>query len=228
MGPYDDDGYNLPPLNMHRHTVDVNLTDGRGDGMLFRVPDLSATGLHQEKRRTAEARAAAVAERIAAEPDEPWVVWVDTDYDADALCALLPGCIDVRGSMSPEEKARKLLGFTDHGGIMVTKPGIAGMGLNWQHCARVAFNGLSYSYERVYQAIRRCWRFGQTRPVDVHVFVGASELTLWSVIDRKADEHEGMKLEMFAASRRAVKRSHDRDPYNANHTAPIPAWLHTR
>lgn len=225
MGAYSDEGYILPALQVHRHTVDVDLVADRTGDQLFRLAEMSATSIHREKRRTAEARAWAVADVVRSEPGEPWAIWCDTDYEQDELVAVLPGCIDVRGGMSPEVKAERLLRFTDEGGIMVTKPDIAGMGLNWQHCARAAFVGLSYSYERFYQAVRRCWRFGQVRDVDAHVMMAATEQALWTVIDRKAADHEAMKTHMFEASRRAVGRQLDRDPYHPTHLAPLPAWL---
>lgn len=227
MGAYSDAGYNLPPMNIRQVRVDVDLTDDRGEGMLFRVPDLSATSVHKEKRRTAESRAERVAEIIAAAPGEPWVIWCETDYEQDALAERLAGCIDVRGSMTPEEKAKRLLRFTDEGGIMLTKPKIAGMGLNWQHCARVAFVGGSYSYEAFYQAVRRCWRFGQARPVDVHVVMATTEAAMWTAINRKSDGHEALKRKMFDASRKAAQSYVKSGDYNPAHFAPIPQWLRT-
>lgn len=224
MGPYSDDGYTLPPLNEHRHSVAVDQTVDAGD-MLFRLPEMSATSIHREKRRTSEDRADHVAALVRAEPTEPWVIWVETNYDADAILERLPEAVDVRGSMDADEKAARLLAFSDNGGIMLTKAGIAGMGLNWQHCARVAFTGLSFSYEQYYQAIRRCWRFGQARAVEVHVVMANTEAVTWSVLDRKADAHDAMKAHMFAASRRAVGRQVSSDPYHPTKSAPVPAWL---
>jgi superfamily II DNA or RNA helicase len=227
MGDYSDDGYILPPLHIKQHRVSVDLTEDRGDGMLFRVPELSATSVHAEKKRTVNDRARRVAELVAAEPHEPWVVWCETNYEQDALMAVLPHAIDVRGNMKPEEKAEKLLRFTDDGGVVVTKPKIAGMGLNWQHAARVAFVGGSYSYEAFYQSVRRCWRFGQARPVDCHVIMAATEAAMWHAINRKSGDHERMKVKMYAASRRAARSFTNRDPYNPTCYAPRPKWLHT-
>ncbi len=228
MGDYSDDGYNLPPLNIIKHSVDVDIVDGRGDGMLFRVPDLSATAIHKEKRRTAAERAAKVAAIIASEPHESWAVWADTNYDQDAVSALLPGCIDVRGSDKPKEKADSLLRFVDEGGVIVTKPKIAAMGLNWQHACRMVFVGGSYSYEAFYQAVRREWRFGQTRPVNVHVVMAATEMAMWHAIHRKSAQHEKMKEKMYAASKKAAMRFSNRDSYTPQHTAPVPRWLVTK
>jgi hypothetical protein len=227
MGDYSDDGYNLPQLIETVHHVDVDLTGGREDGMLFRVPDMSATAIHAEKRRTCEDRARKVAALVASEPDEPWVIWCDTNYDQDAVTALLPGAIDVRGNMTPEQKAAGLLRFSDEGGIVVTKPKIAGMGLNWQHSARTAFVGGSYSYEGYYQAIRRQWRFGQTREVHAHVVMAKTETALWYAIRRKAADHERMKEMMFRISKDAAVSHNASDPYRPHHSARIPAWLYT-
>lgn len=227
MGDYSDEGYNLPPLNIVIHYVDVDIAADAADGMLFRVPDLSATGIHTEKRRTAEDRAWAVADKVRAEAGEDWVVWCDTNYEADALMEVLTGAIDVRGNSTPERKASDLWKFTDEGGVIVTKPKLAGMGLNWQHCARVAFVGGSYSYEAFYQSIRRCWRFGQMRQVDVHVFMASTEGAMWHVIHRKTAQHEKLKEKMYAASRKAAQRHGNRTNYRPNHAAPIPSWFTT-
>ena len=225
MGDYSDEGYDLPPLNIIRHNVGVDITEDRQDGRLFRMPELSATSIHSEKRRTAADRAAALAAVVMAEPDEHWTVWCETNYEQDELFKVLPGCIDVRGAQSPEKKAEGLLRFADDGGVLVTKPKIAGMGLNYQHCARVAFVGGSYSYEAFYQAVRRSYRFGQTRPVDCHVFMAATETVMWNVINRKAADHEAMKAQMFATSRLAAARSAALIEYHPAHDGRVPAWL---
>lgn len=225
---FSDDGYVLPPLNFHQHVIDVDVTTDRGE-TLFRLPDLSATSMHREKRLTAQSRAARVAELVAAEPDEAWLIWSDTDYEADALLERIPDLVDVRGSQKLEAKEARLLGFCD-GSVkrLSTKPSLAGLGLNFQHCARMAFVGVSFSYEHFYQAARRCWRFGQKRPVDVHVVMGATELPVWNVISRKRDDHDEMKAQMFAASRRAQAQHHERRRRYAPSVAMrLPSWLRT-
>lgn len=226
VGPYSDAGYNLPALHLHRHVVDVDIKSGAQDGFLFRLPGLSATGIHGEKRRTADVRAAKVAALIAAEPAEPWLVWVETNYEAEAVMDLLPGAVEVEGSMKPEVKTARLLGFCA-GGILVTKAKIAGFGMNWQHCARVVFAGGSYSYESFYQSIRRCWRFGQAREVHAHVVMAYTEQHLWDVVSAKSDAHGVMRDHMIAASVRAQAKAAARKQYTPAHEAPIPAWLST-
>ena len=223
---YSDDGFILPKLNQDLHYVGVDLTDGRQDGALFREVDTSATSIHKEKRRTAPERAERIAEVVAEETTEPWVIWCDTDYEADNLMSRIPEAIEVRGSMHPDKKEERLVGFsTGQIRVLVTKSSIAGFGLNWQHCARCAFAGLSFSYESYYQAIRRFWRFGQKRPVNVHIALAETEGVIWHTIQRKAREHEEMKRAMNAAMRRVVIERETKIPYRPQQVAKIPTWL---
>lgn len=229
---FSDDGFVLPTLTTHRHMIQADRSSGDtgaekdGQARLFRMPDTSATSIHKEKRLTTDARADAIAALVLAEPNEPWVVWCDTDYEADALTARLPGAIEVRGSMTADEKEARLTAFsTGQARVIITKPSVAGYGLNWQHCARVAFVGLSFSYESFYQAVRRCWRFGQAREVHVHVACADTEEAIWSVVSRKAGDHDGMKRQMTAAMRRAAGIEHRAVAYRPDTPATLPSWL---
>ena len=228
---FSDDGFVLPPLNLQRHKVsaDRSIDTGHekdGQARLFRMPDTSATAIHGEKRKTIDARADLIAEVVAREPGEPWVIWCDTDYEADALTARIPEAVEVRGSMTPEQKEERLTAFsTGAVRIIITKPSVAGFGLNWQHCARVAFVGLSFSYESFYQAVRRCWRFGQTRPVDVHIACADTEESIWNVVSRKAGDHEGMKREMTAAMARVARIVPEQAPYAPTVPLKLPKWI---
>jgi hypothetical protein len=172
---YEDGGFQLPELRMHQHIVAVDHSRAAREGKLFRDAALSATTMHEEMRLTAVDRARKVAEIVLAEPNEAWTIWCNTNYEADALNEEIQGAVEIRGSDSVAVKERGLDGFSDGRiRVLVSKPSIAGFGMNWQHCARVAFVGLTYSYEQFYQALRRSWRFGQTRPVDVHVVIAES------------------------------------------------------
>jgi len=226
IGAFDDSGYILPKMTARVHEVDANVAD-RGDAMtLFRIPELNATSIHREKRRTANGRAARVAELVASEPDEQWIVWCDTDYEADELTAAIPDAVEVRGSHSPEEKEKRLIAFSDGQiSVLVTKSKIAGFGLNWQHVARVAFVGATFSFESYYQAIRRCWRFGQRRPVDVHVVMASTERAVWDVLQRKTADFEAMKREMFSAAKRARQQHARDDSYRASKKTQLPRWM---
>jgi hypothetical protein len=223
-------GYDLPALRIVRHEAeDATLrTDGT---TLFRIADLSATGVHQLKRETAEARASA-ASRALSGSSKPAVVWCDTDYEADSLNDfLLPEfgdrLVEVRGSMSIDQKEENLARFSDGSAqVLVTKPSICGFGLNWQHCDQMAFVGRSFSYESWYQAVRRCWRFGQKNPVTVHLVVADGEDSIGRVIDRKANQHDSMKREMSLAMMRAIGKENQRQrAYLPKHNAELPSWL---
>lgn len=228
---FSDDGYALPELIMERHIVVADRSGDAGaekDGQarLFRMPDTSATSIHREKRLTVDARADVIAAIVAREPGEPWVVWCDTDYEADALAARIPQAVEVRGSMSPDVKEANLTAFsTGQARIIITKPSIAGFGLNWQHAARMAFVGLSFSYESFYQAVRRCWRFGQTRPVHVHVACADTEESIWQIVSRKQGDHDAMKRAMAEAMREASKAVAEVAPYQPQKTLILPEWM---
>ncbi len=221
---YDASRFALPPLNYHRHRVfgEVKATLGS----LF-VEDSSATAIHQIKRETADIRARCAADLIAKEPAETWLVWCDTDYESSAIMRHLPDAVEIKGSMTAERKEELIERFLCGNCVMVTKPSVAGMGLNFQHCARMAYVGRTFSYEAFYQSVRRCWRFGQTRPVDVHLIVAEGEDQIGRVIDRKAGDHIVMKRAMALAMKRTARVTHDnsRVKYDPKHEGRFPEWL---
>ncbi|MFN3891972.1 MAG: helicase-related protein [Beijerinckiaceae bacterium] len=230
---FSDDGFILPELVTHRHEIraDVSLDAGGekdGQARLFRIPEMSATSIHREKRITLGARADLIAARVNDERNESWIQWCETNDEADALIARMPKgeFVEVRGNQSADEKEQKLVAFS-RGDVrcIITKPSIAGFGLNWQHCARQAFIGLSFSYESYYQAVRRSWRFGQKRPVHVHIACADTERTIYDTVTRKADDHGVMKVAMAAAMSRAAISDKAYHPYNPEREAALPAWL---
>lgn len=222
---YSDEGFTLPKLDIQRHIIRSDVSIDAGD-MLFRIPEMSATSIHQEKRLTADDRAQAIADIVNADKGEPWVVWCDTDYEADALTARIPDAVEVRGSMTDTTKEDRLVGFSEGRiRVIISKPSIAGFGLNWQHCARVAFVGLSFSYESFYQAVRRCWRFGQTREVQCHIAMADTERNIWDVVTRKSGDHEAMKTEMYAAMKRAHEIREIKIDYQPTQPVRLPAWM---
>ena len=190
------------------------------------MPDTSATSIHHEKRLTKNDRASRVAEIVLAEPDDFWTIWVETDYDADAVCGALPGAVEVRGNMTADEKEERLSAFSS-GAIkyLVTKASIAGFGLNWQHCARTVFAGMSFSYESFYQAVRRHWRFRQSRDVHCHIVMADTEEAIWNVVSRKSGDHDAMKSEMMAAMSRAHRSERAVHLYAPQQHAVIPQWM---
>lgn len=191
---YADGDFKLPKLHIEQTTVDANADAA---GMLFAM----------EARTMAErrdARKSSVAERVAAVADlvnssrDPWLVWCDLNSESEALTRAIPGAIEVKGSHAQEVKESRLLAFTEGSErVLVTKPSIAGWGLNWQHCAHMAFTGLSDSYEQFYQALRRCWRFGQTQEVHAYVVTSSTEGAVVSNIKRKEQDSERMAKMMI-------------------------------
>lgn len=220
---FDGSRYVLPSLKVIRHKAQYGEVKPI-EGALFAF-DASATSIHDVKRQTAGNRADKAAELVQGEG--AWVVWCDTDYEADELAKRIPDAIEVRGSMTVERKEENLAAFADGSArIIITKPSVAGMGLNWQHCSRMVFVGRSFSYEAWYQAVRRCWRFGQMREVEAHLIVAEGEEQIGRVIDRKADDHSRMKRAMADAMRRATSQATRRlVDYEPRHKGRLPAWL---
>lgn len=221
----DDTGFILPEISITRHrAAETQIKGGEG---LFADVSMSATNMHAVKRQTSAARADAIAGIVASEPDEAWLLWCDTDYEADALKAAIPSAIEVRGSQSTEAKEERLEAFaTGQAKHLIAKPQMCGFGLDWSHCARMAFVGRSYSYETFYQAVRRCQRFGQKRQVQVHIAVAEGEAEIGRIVERKTADHAKMKIAMRAAMARAKDASRAaRTEYNPKHMGRLPTWL---
>lgn len=221
-------GFDLLPLNIIRHLAPTEPLKPE-DGSLFAGTLMSATSMHDVKRQTIAGRAEMAAEVVDRERSEPWVIWCDTNYEADALLAAMPwdDVADVRGSQSIDQKEEALAAFADGSlRVLISKPSVTGYGLNWQHCARTLFVGRSFSYEAWHQAIRRFWRFGQLRAVDCHLVVAEGEDTISRVIDRKADGHARMLAEMRSAMAEAVRANAAvrAVPYNPTHIGSLPWW----
>lgn len=221
-----DDGFILPPFVIRNHKAKETHIRGLDDG-LFKSVTMSATTMHDVKRQTSIARAEIASDLSADAGSDPMIIWCDTNYEADALQAAMPGAIDVRGSMSIDEKEERLEAFASGQATrLIAKPSMCGFGLDWSHCTRMAFVGRSYSYETWYQAVRRCWRFGQKRQVIVDLIVAEGEDTISRVIERKADDHAKMKLAMRDAMKRARDLSRAaKVPYQPTYKARIPSWL---
>jgi len=197
---FDDDGYNLPALNLNTIIVDVDEVSGRKEGELIRFADLSATTMHQELRMTAQDRVNAVAD-LANNSDESWLVWCNTNTESEMLTKAIPDAVEVRGSHTPKYKEKAISDFLDGTKrVIISKAGMMGYGLNFQHCSNVAFVGLSYSFEDFYQALRRSYRFGQKREVNAFVIHATTEGPIMKTIKRKMKQHEEMQQQMKIAA----------------------------
>jgi superfamily II DNA or RNA helicase len=220
----DDDGFILPPLKYELHTVAADITQDVPDGMLFRIPDGSATTIHREKRLTMDDRVAKAAE-LANGSDGPVIVWCETNGESAALAASIPDAIEVHGSMPLDEKVAALDAFTfGEKRVIVSKPKLAGLGLNWQHASTVIFASVSHSYEQHYQAVRRAWRFGQTQPVTCHVIISDTETSIWNNVQRKAADHARMKRAM-AESMNGYQQSANKKIYTRTPQVSLPLFL---
>jgi superfamily II DNA or RNA helicase len=196
----DDTGYILPEMRMHRHFVSVDGAHAP-EGMLFNTLGCSATTIHEEKRMTCDVRVKKAA-RLANSWDEPVIIWCDTNQESQALVDAIDGAVEIAGSHKTSYKEQVLEDFAS-GKInkLVTKPSICGMGLNWQHCRKMVFAGLTYSFESYYQAIRRIYRFGQTHEVDIHIVLAETDSAINSVIARKESDFAAMRSGMAEAMR---------------------------
>jgi DNA modification methylase len=183
---YSDEGFILPPLEIHPIVVS---TDVKPESFLFPVEGRTLQERNQVRRESIADRAAACATIVNAAASEPWLIWCNLNSESDALSAAISGAVEVVGSDAPEFKESAMLDFVS-GKVpaLITKPTIAGYGLNFQHCAHVAFVGLSDSYEQFYQAVRRCWRFGQTRAVQCYIITAETEGAVVRNIQRKEQQ----------------------------------------
>lgn len=226
---YDNSGYDLPPLNYHAHTVKVDYAPSMDTGLLFPI-----------EARTLQERLAArkdsVTERVAlaasiTPTDRPFVWWCNLNSEADALAKLVPGAVNLSGADSDEAKERKIIDFTEGRiRVLVTKASIAGFGMNWQHCSDTGFVGLNDSFEQIFQAVRRFWRFGQTKPVNAHFI--ASEMEGATVANQRRKEADAERMaaamvmhtaDLTSAAVRGTVR--DRPDYNPTIPMTIPSWL---
>jgi superfamily II DNA or RNA helicase len=195
----DDAGYILPGLEV---VPEIVAAEVEAEGQLFATDLGGVTGRSEMRRRTLAARVDRAAKLVANNPG-PWILWCGLNSEADALAAAIPGAVNVHGSLDPDDKARLLLGFSDGDfDVLITKPSIASQGLNYQHCHRMAFVGLGDSYEQYYQAIRRCYRYGQTEVVRAHVIVSDLESQIAANVARKEQQANQITRELVAEMKR--------------------------
>ena len=200
---FDGSRYVLPKLNEIYHEISHDDIKYCENGLLFSFGEQNATTLAKNKKETLIKRAEKVASILT---DEPHLIWVDTNTESEYLKKLIPDSVEVKGSDKDEYKAEMLNGFAD-GKIkrLITKSSIAGMGMNFQNAHNMTFFGLNYSYEKYYQAVRRMYRFGQTKEVNVNIIVADNEVNILNTIHRKKEQHDKMKKEMQKAISSAKK-----------------------
>ena len=224
---HDASAYALPPLNVHQHSVETEHNPAHG---LFAMEARTLMERRDARRNSLVERVRACAAMVNADR-QPWVVWCDLNAEGDALTAAIDGAVQIAGADDAETKEHRLHDFA-HGKIrvLVSKPSICGFGLNWQHCARMAFVGVTDSFEAYYQAVRRCWRFGQSRPVDVHVFASQQEGAVVANLKRKEQDAKAMADAMASETLGAVKenilgRAKEFNLYEPQRRISLPAFL---
>ena len=191
---FDGSRYELPEPEYHEHVVSA----GTLGGELFARPAQTMTERRQAQRDSIEDRCKALAEVVNADPGEPWLIWCHLNAEAELLASLIPDSVNVQGSDTGQRKTDAMLGFTEGKvRVLISKPKICGYGMNWQHCARMGFVGLDDSFEKFYQAVRRCHRFGQKRKVHVHIFTAENEGQILANIKRKEQLHHEISANMI-------------------------------
>lgn len=228
---YDSGGYNLPEMVTIQHVVRTSENIIDDNYSLFSGIAQTLNERRNARKNSLNGRCELAANLIAENPDEQWLVWCDLNSESETLKNLIPNSVEIRGSDSPYDKADRLNGFT-LGDVrcLVTKPSIAGWGLNWQNCHNMIFVGLSDSYEMMYQAIRRCWRFGQEHQVNVHIITSEAEGAVKDNIDRKEKQAALMTAEMVKHTKDILERDIRGTvkisiPYNPQVEMKIPEWL---
>ena len=217
---YEVEGYDLPKLNIHEIIVD-------GDKPI--VETLTLTQRRQARKESLEDRCKAAAELVN-NSDENWLVWCNLNDESKLLHELINDSVEVKGSDKAKHKTDSSISFAN-GDIkcLVRKPLIFGMGLNFQSCHNMIFVGLSDSYEQYYQAVRRCWRFGQEHEVNVYIVISAKEGCVKENIERKQEDANTMQQEMLKHTKEITKENikatcRISTPYNNNLKMILPVW----
>ena len=228
---YEEEGYELPELRIHEETVESTETELIGGQMMMFAPVGKTLLERRSARRNSMADRVARAAEIANGTEEQVLVWCDLNQESKMLTGAIRDAVEVEGSMSLEEKEKGITDFlTGKRRVLVSKPSIAGFGINAQNAHIEIFVGLSDSFEAYYQAVRRCWRFGQEKPVDVYIIISDAEGAVKDNIQRKqrdaermTDELIGYTKEFLQSDMRQTKR--DVDEYFAFEEMEVPAWM---
>jgi superfamily II DNA/RNA helicase len=190
---FSDDNYILPELKIHE--IEIK-TENRDEYRLFNDVAVSATNFNQELRLTMEKRLNKVSE-IVNGSKENFIIWVKQNAEAKYLLKLIPDALEVEGSMKPEMKEERLLGFGKNKfRVLITKAKIASFGLNYQNCHNQVFSAPDFSFESTYQGIRRSWRFGQKKDVNIYIIKTDTMQNVYSLFKQKQESFKQMQLLM--------------------------------
>ncbi len=225
---FNASAYDLPPLEINEHIVK---TDAKpAEGMLFAMEANTLSERRQARRDSMVYRVQTCADMVN-QSDDIWIIWCELNAEGDALKKAIPDAVEIRGSDSVEHKEKTLSRFASGDiRVLITKPKIAGHGLNWQHCNQMGFVGVTDSFEAYYQAVRRCWRFGQDKQVNVHLFVSHLEGAVLANLQRKERDAMSMFEQLSAETKDAVQSavlgaSKYTNPYNAKTIMTLPEFI---
>lgn len=228
---YEQDGYNLPKLNVIEHVVKSDdLEDESGQSLLFASTSQSLMERRQARRSSLDQRVSLASEIANSTPSQV-LVWCDLNDESRLLTESIYDAVEVKGADTNQHKTESMMGFS-RGEVkcLVSKPKIAGWGMNWQNCHEMIFVGLSDSFESYYQAVRRCWRFGQKEQVNVHIVVSDAEGAVKANIERKQKDAERMTRELVKFTQKILEadiKSTKRisETYYAFEEMEVPKWL---
>ncbi len=224
---FSDDGYELPQLHIIEHEVK---TANPIEGELFVKPAQTLSERRQAKRDSIQQRVKVAADLVNNSSDA-WLVWCYLNDESEALKKAIYDCVEVKGSDDMNDKESRLLSF-QHGNehCLITKPSIAGFGMNFQHTHNQVFVGLDDSFEKFYQAIRRQYRFGQKREVNAHVVISDGEGAIKENIERKQQQHNEMSNEMVSHMRKfmqieVIGAKIEKTVYDPQISMELPSWI---
>lgn len=228
---YPGEDYQLPELDIVEHEVKADkLLDGDGQTMLFSPMTQTLSARREARRDSLEKRVEKAAE-IANGSDEQFLVWCDLNAESEMLHEEIQGSVEVKGTDNPDHKVEAMQDFgAEKVRCLVSKPSIAGWGMNWQQCHRMIFVGLSDSFEAYYQAVRRCWRFGQKKPVTVDIVISDADGAVKSNIERKQKEAQDLTKELVKYTKDILREDikatgRMQESYIATEEMIVPEWL---
>lgn len=247
---YPDEAFKLPSLNMSEHIVEVGKDFAYKMGNLFAQEAKTLNEQRKARRASIDDRVKKAADIVlminppneilngplvttlgVKTPNESWLIWCDLNDESQEITRAIPGAVEITGSDSEDVKEQRMIDFaTGKIRVLVTKPKIAGFGMNWQHCHNMIFVGLSHSYEAMFQAIRRCYRFGQIHPVNVHIITSDAEGAVLENVKRKEKDFEIMCAAMLDNMRETQRKNvlsaqKTLDNYDASTMMVVPSWL---
>ena len=228
---FDGSAYQLPPLNVIQHVVRTSHKINSDGQEMFFAPTVQTLQERRAARHSSLEQRVKMCAELANSTEKQCLVWCDLNEESKTLTKAINGAVEVTGSDSDDHKADAMMGFSDGSvRVLVSKPKIAGWGMNWQNCNTEIFCGLSDSFEAYYQAVRRCWRFGQKDPVNVHIVVSDADGAVKANLERKQTNAQRMTQEMVKYTKEILRADvrgtmRQQDDYNPRLDMILPPWL---